>query len=161
MFPAQISKNHLWIEVTRSQEAARRGIDNTPPAALVPALVNTAVHLDIVDTILGQLTAVSSWYRCLILNRILGSRDTSQHIKGEAVDFDCPAFGSPLQIVQKLAPQWDILKYDQLILEHSWVHISFCSIPYSVPRGDVITLLKSGSYAVGITDVYGKEIKQT
>jgi zinc D-Ala-D-Ala carboxypeptidase len=158
---SNISRNHLWAEVVRSQTAARFGIDNTPTVAVIPALVNTAARADVLDDLLYSVITVSSWYRCLELNRKLGSKDHSQHVRGEAIDFECPKFGSPLQIVSHLTQYEDVLKWDQLILEHSWVHISFCSIPYSVPRGDVITLLKSGSYAEGITDMFGNKIKQT
>jgi hypothetical protein len=45
---------------------------------------------------------ISSGYRCLALNRAIGSSDTSDHIKAMAADFRAPAFGSPLEVSKAL-----------------------------------------------------------
>jgi len=67
---------------------------------------------------------ISSGYRCLELNTLLGSKPTSAHIKGLAVDFTCSKFGYPDDIVDAIFRS-DIL-YDQIILEFDkWVHIAF------------------------------------
>ncbi len=47
----------------------------------------------------------------------------SAHVTGNAADFICPAFGVPLDIVKKIAASG--VKFDQLIQEGTWVHISF------------------------------------
>jgi hypothetical protein len=61
-----------------------------------------------------------------------------------------------LEIVRKIAHYPDLINFDQLILEHRWVHASFTSIPGVVPRHQVLTLTKSGNYKSGITDLMGQ-----
>lgn len=101
---------------------------------------------------------VNSWFRLLDLNRFIGSKDTSQHPKGEAVDFISPKFGTPEEICRKIITNKDLINFDQLIFEYTWVHISWNSIPGSVQRGQVLTLLSSGKYAAGLTDKNGVAI---
>ena len=82
-----------------SQEAARRGIDNTPPAEVVDRLRHTAVGLEGVRIRLGAPIHISSGYRCSELNAAVGGAATSDHLTGDAADFICPGFGSPATIV--------------------------------------------------------------
>lgn len=116
-------------ELVASNEAARRGIDNSPTPEALAALKRTALGLETVRMRLGGAPIIiSSGYRCLALNRAIGSKDTSQHLLGEAADFICPRFGSPAHIVSVLKDS-DV-PYDQLILEYArsgggWVHVSF------------------------------------
>jgi len=153
-----LSEHFSLTEATRSSTAARLGIDNTQvsPEVLANARL-TATRMEKVRLILESPIHIDSWIRCLLLNRALKSKDTSQHLLGLAVDFVSPTFGTPLAICQKLIQYQDLLRFDQLILEHTWVHISFCS-PDSKPRGQVLTLLKTGRYAKGLTDIEGKVI---
>lgn len=128
-----LSTHFTLAEFTLSAEAARRGISNQPPDELLPTLQRTALGMETVRIRLGGMPiVVSSGYRSLALNRALGSKDTSQHLKGEAVDFICPRFGSPANIVAALKDS-DV-QYDQLILEFArngagWVHVSFAASP--------------------------------
>jgi len=121
-----LSSHFTLQEMTVSGLAARRGIDNTPPADVVARLRHTCQGLEAVRVRLGCAPIiVSSGYRCLELNRLLGSKDTSQHVLGEAADFICPGFGNPLTVATAIADDSGI-EYDQLILEYDrWVHISF------------------------------------
>jgi hypothetical protein len=148
---------HFYLtEVTDSIIAERNNIDNSLPADLMTTAYKTAVGMEKVRACLGnKAISVSSWYRCLQLNRILRSKDTSQHRKAEAVDFICPAYGTPADIVKKLAENKDLIRFDQLILEHTWVHISWNSNPSGVQKGEVLSLLSNGGYAIGITDKFG------
>lgn len=119
-----LSPHFTLDELTHSETAARLGIDNTPPPPVVETLRRTAAYLEDVRARLGVPLLISSGYRCLLLNRAIKSADTSQHLRGEAVDFIAPRFGSPRQIVDTLTDS-DI-PYDQIILEFGrWVHISF------------------------------------
>lgn len=124
-----LSPHFTLQEFTLSAEAARRGINNDPPPELLPVLKRTALGLETVRIRLGGMPIiVNSGYRCLALNQALGSKNTSQHLKGEAVDFICPRFGNPANIVAALKDS-DV-PYDQLILEFArsgggWVHVSF------------------------------------
>ena len=150
-----ISDHFTWEDVVRSDTAARLGIDNTLPEELKPAAINTSKGMESVRALLGKPIYVSSWYRCLELNEALKSKPTSQHIKAEAVDFTSPKFGTPLEVCSRILKYPELIKFDQLILEHTWVHISFSAIPGVKQRGQVLSLLSSGKYALGLTDKSG------
>lgn len=152
----QITEHFSYQELISSAKADSLGIDNSHPSPeVLSAASHTATCMETVREILGAPIHVDSWIRCLALNRALGSKDTSQHPKGEAVDFTAPTYGSPTAIAKKLVAEAVTVKFDQLILEGTWVHISFCS-PTSVPRGQVLSLLNTGGYATGLTDKEGK-----
>jgi zinc D-Ala-D-Ala carboxypeptidase len=155
-----LSEHFSLDEATISQTASRLGIDNSPsqftPEILLQA-VRTATKLEKVRALIGHPLHIDSFLRCLLLNRALGSKDTSQHVEGKAVDFICPTYGTPLEIVKLLIANVSLIDYDQLILEYTWIHISFCS-PGSIPRHQVLSLLKSGGYTIGLTDVKGNKL---
>lgn len=156
MSSSALSEHFSWEEVEKSSTAERLGIDNSLPIDLVPVIKKTAVGMELVRSVLGNKGIhINSWYRCLALNKALSSKDTSQHIKGEAVDFVCPEFGTPLEICKTLVEHTGYIAYDKLILEHTWVHISFCGNPSDVPHKQVLSLLANGTYAIGLTDKYG------
>ena len=119
----------LW-ELTKSQVADRKRIKNEPDKESIQNLkvICTSI-LEPVRRHYGKPIAPSSGYRCLALNRELGSSDRSQHTSGQAVDFEVPG-------VANMDPaRWimDNLLYDQLILEFykegqpnsGWVHCSY------------------------------------
>ena len=117
---------HFTIdELTFSETAARKGIDNTPSDDVLDNLYKTAMEMENVRELLGNNPIlISSGYRCLALNELLGSKPTSAHIRGLAIDFTCPKYGDPHDIVDAIFGS-DIL-YDQIILEFDkWVHIAF------------------------------------
>lgn len=153
-----LSQHFSLHEATHSDTAARLGIDNSAPPDIIPALIATADHMEVVRGILQVPIRVSSWYRCPKLNSKLGSNPTSQHIKGEAVDFTAESFGSPLDVIRKLKSRVVDVNYDQLIFEHSWVHVSWSNLPGAVQRNQVLSLLANGHYAQGITTPTGQPI---
>lgn len=107
-----------------------REFDNEPPAEILPALTRTAQGLERIRTLLGQPIHVNSGYRSPQVNAAVGSKPSSQHCKGEAADFICPAYGSPEKVARLLKPLMVDLSIDQLILEFgSWVHVSFTEQP--------------------------------
>ena len=118
-----LSEHFSLDEFTASETATRKGIKNTPSTAVVENLRMLAALLEQVRTILGGgAIHISSGYRSLALNRAIGSGDTSAHVRGYAADFTCPSFGTPLAVAKKIAES--NLKFDQLIYEGTWVHIS-------------------------------------
>lgn len=121
----KISPHFELTEFTSSQTAERLGIDNTPSASIIENLRRVANWLEGVRILLGVPIHISSGFRCLALNRAVGSKDTSQHIRGEAADFTAPSFGSPRHVIDRILDAG--MEYDQLILEfppHGWVHVS-------------------------------------
>ena len=118
-----LSEHFSLDEFTASQEATRHSIKNTPSPAVVENLRMLAALLEQIRTLLGSHSIhISSGYRSLALNRHIGSNDTSAHVRGYAADFTCPAFGKPIEVAKKIAES--NLKFDQLIYEGTWVHIS-------------------------------------
>jgi zinc D-Ala-D-Ala carboxypeptidase len=125
----QLSPHFTVEEFSQSQTAGRLGINNDLPIELYETAKRTAAGLEQVRLRLrSHPIHISSGYRCLSLNAAVGSKNTSQHVKAEAVDFTCPTFGSVGQIIEAIIDS-DI-EYDQLISEYAsngggWVHISF------------------------------------
>lgn len=118
-----LSKHFSLDEFTASQTATRHNIDNTPSEKAVENLRMLATLLEQVRELLGgHSIRISSAYRCISLNRTIGSSDTSAHVLGYAADFTCPAFGTPLEVAKKIAGS--NLKFDQMIYEGTWIHIS-------------------------------------
>ena len=125
-----LSQNFTLREAVRSQVAARLGINNTPPDDIITKLRSVALYtLQLVRDHYRIPFSPSSWYRCLQLNRAIGSQDTSQHIRGEAVDIEVPSIPN-IELAQWIM---DNLEFDQLILEFyiegdpssGWVHVSY------------------------------------
>lgn len=111
-------------EVTVSDTAARRGINNSPPADINTRLKSSAERLDAVREHLGKPVLVTSGYRSPALNKVIGGVDSSHHTQGYAFDFTSPGFGTPYEVAKAIEKSG--IKYDQLIAEFgSWVHISF------------------------------------
>ena len=110
-------------ELTASQEATRHGINNKPSEKVVENLRMLAALLEQVRELLGgNSIRISSGYRSLALNRHIGSNDTSAHVRGYAADFTCPSFGTPIEVAKEIAES--NLKFDQMIYEGTWIHIS-------------------------------------
>lgn len=135
-----LSPHFTLDEFTASQTAARLGIDNDLPLDLVPTAKRTCTGLELVRGILGAPILISSGYRCQELNKAIGGSKVSQHMLAEAVDFTCPGFGTPDDIVKTLIARK--VPFDQLIIEFGrWVHISFSDNP----RGMALVIDKQGT----------------
>lgn len=132
-------------EFTRSNVAAAKGIDNTPPPDVVRRIWSTAGHMEMIRALLGKPILISSGYRCSELNKAVGGVANSAHMSGYAVDFTCPDYGSPYKVAMELANSPSI-SFDQLILEGTWIHISFDP----KMRRELLTL-RDGQYKKGIS----------
>ena len=126
----KLTANFSLKELTSSQTAERKGIDNTPSAEHQENLKSlcTAILQPVRDHF-EQVVSVSSGYRSPELCTAIGSKTTSQHARGEAADFEIFGVSN-----KELADYIDSeLHYDQLILEYwkesdpnsGWVHCSF------------------------------------
>lgn len=137
-----ISPHFTLAEAIKSQTALRKGIDNKPDDAALTALKLVAEHiLEPCRNHFARPFSPSSWYRGPELNRAIGSSDRSQHVKGQAVDFEIPGI-SNIELARHIA---DNLDFDQLILEFwvdgnptaGWVHCSYVGPDRN--RRDVLT----------------------
>ena len=116
---------------TKSMTATRQGINNTPTKLkIIENLM--ALHTEIYTPLchyFGSKLVINSGYRCPALNKAIGGKRTSQHTKGEALDFEV------WNMSNRVLWEWceNHLVFDQLILEFykvsepssGWVHISF------------------------------------
>ena len=127
----KLSSNFSLRELTKSQTAERKGIDNTPTDEHIENL--KLLCENILQPIRDEwgVVSVSSGYRSQALCQAIGSVSTSQHAKGQAADFEI--FGTPNAELAK----WIVenLDFDQLILEYhkpeepnsGWIHCSYKS----------------------------------
>lgn len=152
----QITKHFTMESFTSSDTAARQGIDNSLPPGLQGAARDTCELLERIRSKLFDLAGhevpviVTSGYRCLAVNRAIGSCDASDHVKALAADIKAPAFGTPLEIARALAPLVGELGIGQLIYEFSsWVHVSTRQPEKQVNR--IITIDQSGTH-VGVVE---------
>jgi hypothetical protein len=125
--PGRLSAHFTLAELTRSETALERGLDNTPPPEIVERLRATAQQLERVRGLLGgRAIQVTSGYRSPAVNTAVGGSGTSDHMKGYSVDFVCPSFGTPYDIASAIRSSAIFDDVDQLIHEFgNWVHISF------------------------------------
>jgi hypothetical protein len=131
-----ITQHFRLSEFTDSDMAARLGIDNRPPPDVLATLRNVLIPgMQAVRNILGKPVFVTSGYRSPALNAAVHGAQGSQHLTGHACDFRSPEFGPVIEVCAKLVGQMARLKFDQLIYEGSWCHISFAARP----RNQVLT----------------------
>ena len=136
-----LSPNFTLEEMTHSNTAARLNIENKPTVEIIDNLTFLAKELENVRILLSAPMLISSGFRCYALNDFLGSKRTSSHTKGLAVDFISPSYGNPRSIVSAIVDA-DI-NYDQVILEYDrWVHLSFHP---DKPRKEALIIDKNGT----------------
>ena len=135
-------------EVEHSNTAERVGIPNKLPEHLKSNALVTAQGMEDVRSLLGKPIPISSWYRSPRLNSYIGGAKASQHLLAQAVDFICPAFGTPYKIADAIRKS--NIQFDQLIYEYTWVHISFVA---ANPRRQVLTKQhNTGGYINGLAN---------
>jgi hypothetical protein len=121
-----VTANFALSEFVVSDTAARLGIDNTPPALALATLRNVLIPaMQQVRDLLMVPVIVKSGYRCPRLNAAVRGAPGSDHVTGHAADFVAPAYGAPRAVCQRLVDLQERVRFDQLIWEGGWVHISF------------------------------------
>ena len=120
-----LSSNFTLEEACFSQTASRLGLNNIPPDKGVHDRMTFAAYaMEVVRLELNDNPCiVSRWYRSDEVNKAEYGSERSEHIYGECVDFTCPRFGTPLQIVDRLNES--AIDFRELIVEFDWVHIDF------------------------------------
>jgi zinc D-Ala-D-Ala carboxypeptidase len=129
-----ISQYISYAEATKSQQAIRLGLDNTPNAEELSNMQYIATTIfdklrKAMHDKYGKPLAITSFFRNSEVNRAIGGSSSSQHCSGEAIDIDADVFGGA---TNKEVFDW-IKKnctFDQLIYEYGndanpdWVHVS-------------------------------------
>jgi zinc D-Ala-D-Ala carboxypeptidase len=149
-----LSRYFTLEQLIHSDTARQRDIDNSPDTAALENLRQLAAGLDQVQDLIGHPLQISSGYRSPALNAAVGGVANSQHCQGLAADFDCPNYGTPMQIAQAIAAS-DIV-FDQCIMEFDrWVHLSFSA----QPRRRVMSIYDSAQgYLAGLVERDGTQI---
>lgn len=121
-----------------------RQYDNTPNDAELENLKRLAEFLEEVKTVLGgKPVMVNSAFRSKQVNDAVGSRDSSQHRIGCAVDFRVPQL-TPDQVVRAIITS--DLPYDQVIREfNAWTHLSIPNKDGDKPRKQALIIDKQGT----------------
>lgn len=119
-----LTPHFTYGEMTFSEIGTRNGVDNTPNAEQLANLKKTAEGMELVRALLGKSINVNSGFRGPVVNKLVGSTAKhSPHLDGWACDFTCKEFGTPKQIA--IAIRDSNIKFDKLIYEGTWCHISF------------------------------------
>jgi uncharacterized protein YcbK (DUF882 family) len=138
-----LSPNFTLDELTASQTAARKGLDNTPNATEVANLVRVASLLEEVRALLNKPILINSGFRSKAVNDAVGSRDTSQHRLGCAADIRVTGM-TPREVVEACIAA--NIGYDQIIEEFgSWTHISVPNTASTAPRRQALTIDRQGT----------------
>jgi hypothetical protein len=126
----QLSGHFSLSELTKSQTAERKGIDNKPTLEHIENLTELCTQiLEPTRRNFGKPMIITSGYRSEELCVAIGSKTTSQHAKGQAADFEM--IGLDNKSLAKYIK--NNLVFDQLILEFytpndpssGWVHCSY------------------------------------
>lgn len=121
----QLSQNFSLEAFERSSRAIKEGINNSMPENLIPNAIALcdSVWQPTRDKF-GEITE-SSGYRCPELNQLLGSKSSSDHLRGLALD-GVPKYANIVEVFDWMRKN---LEYDQIILERvdgrEWIHASY------------------------------------
>ena len=125
----QLSKHFTLEEMEKSQTATRKGIKNKAGSGEIKNLGDLCYEvLEPVRAKFDRPVTITSGYRSPELSEAIGSKATSQHCLGEAVDFEIAGV-SNLQVALWLTNN---VNFDQCILEFwtgeassGWIHVSY------------------------------------
>ncbi|BCV07010.1 MAG: hypothetical protein CM15mV150_050 [Caudoviricetes sp.] len=151
----QLSKHFTLSEMEKSQTATRKGISNKAGSGEIKNLTDLCYEvLEPVRAKFEKPIIITSGYRSPELCEAIGSKSTSQHAKGQAVDFEIAGV-SNLQVALWIQNNCN---FDQLILEFwkaedkepnsGWVH---CSYKEGSNRKQVLTYSGGKTYKNGLT----------
>ena len=125
----KLTENFSLAEMIVSPTAKKLGLSNTPtPEHIENMRYCCEKILEPVRAHFGKSVQINSSYRSPLVNEAVGGSKTSQHVNGQAIDFEIPG------IDNKVVADWigDNLEFDQVILEFytkgdknsGWVHAS-------------------------------------
>jgi len=126
----QLSKHFTLAEMEKSQTATRKGIKNKAGSGEIKNLGDLCYEvLEPVRAKFDKPVTITSGYRSPELSEAIGSKATSQHCLGQAVDFEIAGV-SNLEVALWLTNN---VNFDQCILEFwkegepnsGWIHVSF------------------------------------
>lgn len=123
-----LSEHFTLEEFTFSETANKLHIDNTPSDLIISSLKALVQNvLEPARILFGSPITISSGYRCIELNKAVGGKLNSQHLKGQAADLHVKHIGALQELFKIIRANCD---FDQLLFEKSssgkvWVHVSY------------------------------------
>ena len=124
----KLTEHFTLSEFVRSNTATNRHIDNTPTPEVVDNLRALCRNvLEPARVAFGAKIYITGGYRCPALNKAVGGKPTSQHLRGEAADLQ-------VRGVENLRRLYNAIKehgvFDQLLFESNkagarWIHVSY------------------------------------
>jgi zinc D-Ala-D-Ala carboxypeptidase len=146
----KISKYIDLIEVTKSNTAIRKGIDNNPnPEQLERIKLLAEMVFDPLREWVGDKIFISSGFRSAALNKAIGGSNTSQHSANNGAAFDLDDTFGHATNAQMFHYIKDNLSFDQMIWEFGtdknpdWVHVSYVSAAKN--RGEILVAKKNSA----------------
>ncbi len=126
-----LTPHFTLAEMCRSRTAEAQGIVNAPTPGQIENL--RALCVTVLEPLRARLDRpliVSSGFRCVELNAIVGGVPDSRHLDGEAADIHAP--GVPMSRLRDTILGIGVV-FDELLLEHhdpdepfsGWVHVSY------------------------------------
>lgn len=121
----KLSPHFTLEELCQSDTAKARGIKNDPNAEQAACLALLATHvLEPAREEYGAPMRITSGFRSTKLNRAVGGKSNSQHLRGQAADIVCDNLDA-LFIILDAQKNYDQLLYESNASGTRWIHVSF------------------------------------
>lgn len=151
----KLTENFYLEEFLVSQTAIRHGINMDPPVDVIENLRRLCVDiLQPARDVLAVPLSVSSGYRPLELNQLIGGSPTSAHPYGRAADVIPHRPVTPLKLAETIRDM--DLPYDQVIQEFGrWVHVGISEEEVDVRMEELTAFKEAGrtKYIHGLREV--------
>lgn len=145
-----LTTNFTLSELTKSETALRKGLNNEPTQDIISSLQSLAFNvLQPLRDHYGKAIKINSGYRSPEVNASVGGSKTSDHCKGMAADIEIAGVANA-ELANHIK---DTLQFTQVILEFytpgiadsGWVHVSYD--PANL-KGQALTAVKQDGKTV-------------
>jgi hypothetical protein len=145
-----LSNNFTLSELTKSADAIRKCLDNTPSQQIINNLtILVSKVLQPIRDYYNKPVTINSGYRSVVVNASVGGSVTSDHCKGMAADIEIVGIDNA-ELAKHIASTY---KFTQLILEFytpgvpdsGWIHVSYDA---NNLKGQVLTAVKRDNKTV-------------
>lgn len=135
----QLSPHFKLSEMINSNTARTKNLSNEPTSEIEANLEKLCVEaLEPIRALVGPLK-VNSGYRSDAVNKAVGGSTTSAHSFGLAADLN-PVKGTWKDLMDKVISAK--IPLDQIIFEHTWVHVGLLNPKTKAKRGDKLAMFK-------------------